>query len=195
MIFKYFNRHKGGFTIVELIVATAIFVVAVSVVTGIFIRSVKIQRLVNDVMAMNSNASLGLEQIMREIRTGFDFQIINTGNVCDTPHASFDTGLGDTLTFTRARGDVLTNVIYHWNQVEADIERTEGASPFSVLTAANVKVRRLCFLLSRENDAISSPWRVSLFLKIGPRGDSSPENIINLETTVSARILPSELLP
>lgn len=187
-------KNEKGFTIVELIVAVAIFVIAVSVTTGIFIRALKVQRLVNDVMAVNSNASLGLEQIMREIRTGFDFQITNTinNNACGASQTIQNNEFGDKLSFTRMRGDIPTNVIYYWNQANANIERTEGALQTSILTAANVSVNRLCFLLPQK-DNINAPWRVSLFMKVGPRNDSSPENMINLETTVSARILPSEL--
>lgn len=179
--------NKNGFTVVEMIVAVAVFLTVIAVVFGIFIRSVRTQRFVNDVMSMNSNSSLSLEQIMRELRSGFYFEPTDTGSICGAA------GLYDTLSFTRVRGAGTINVTYAWNSEAGSIERTEGASPASVLTAADVNVRQLCFSVLHGN--ANDPWRISLFLKVGPRSDSAPENTISLETTVSARILPGELAP
>lgn len=186
---KFIRFKKEGFTIVEMIVAVAIFLTIIAVVFGIFIRSVRTQRFVNDIMSMNSNASLSLEQIMRELRSGFNFETTNTysGSVCESA------GLYDTLSFTRVRGTDTTDVIYTWDSEAGTIERTEGILPTSVLTAADVDVRQLCFFMLHNK--VNDPWRISLFLKVGPRFNSDPENEVNIQTTVSARILPSELFP
>ncbi len=180
---KYFN--KQGFTLVELIVAIAVFLGVVAMASGIFIRSFRTQRLVTDMMAIQSNSSLALEQIMREIRFGYDFEICNSGR-CNPAG-----GFGDSLKFTRIRGVAAVPVIYEWDQANFGVKRTEGTSPFSLLTASGVKVNKLSFyLFPRAN--ISAPWRTSIFMNVGSWNNSSPENTVNLETTVSARILPSE---
>jgi prepilin-type N-terminal cleavage/methylation domain-containing protein len=176
---------KKGFTLVELIVAIGVFLSIIAIASGIFIRSVRTQRFVNDAMAMNSNASLALEQIMREIRSGFNFE------VCELDDCQ-SSGFGDTLKFTRVRGDTTVLVTYGWNQTDLNIERTEGTLPVSVLTASNVKVDRLSFSLFQADSL--APWRISLFLKVGSKNDPSSANTVDLQTSVSARILPSEAL-
>jgi prepilin-type N-terminal cleavage/methylation domain-containing protein len=180
-------KKNQGFTLVELIVAIGIFLSVVAIASGIFIRSVRTQRFIGEIMAMNSNASLALEQIMREIRSGFDLEVTDSGSTCGAT-------LGDTLTFTRARNNATTTVIYRWDQAASDIERTEKIPPATilttVLTAADVNVSRFCFSVSQIDPA--APWRLSLFLQVGSRDNSLPGNTVNLQTTVSARILPSE---
>lgn len=179
-------KKNSGFTIVELIVAIAVFLGVVATASGIFIRSFRTQRLVTDMMAIQSNSSLALEQIMREIRFGYDFEICNSG-VCDPAG-----GFGDSLKFTRIRGVVPVPVVYEWDgSPNFGIKRTEGTSPFSLLTASGVKVNKLSFYLFPRTNS-SAPWRTSIFMNVGSWNDSSPENTVNLETTVSARILPSE---
>ena len=183
-------RSLTGFTLVELIVAIAVFLSVVTVASGIFIRSFRTQRLVTDMMAIQSNSSLALEQIMRELRFGYDFEICNLG-VCSSDLAG---GFGDSLKFMRIRGAAPVLITYKWDQADYGIKRTEGTAPFSLLTDSGVKVNKLSFYLFPRTNS-SSPWRISLFMNVGSWAGSSPENTVNLETTVSARILPSELLP
>ncbi len=186
---KYPNSKNGGFTLVELIVAIGIFLSVVAIASGIFIRSVNTQRFISEIMSMNSNASLALEQIMREVRSGFDFEVTDSGSTCGA-------ALGDTLKFTRVRNNATTTVVYQWNHAASDIERIEGILPATVvttvLTAADVNVSRLCFSVSQIGSDPAAPWRLSLFLKISSKDNSLPENTVDLQTTVSARILPSE---
>lgn len=184
-------KNSPGFTLVELIVAIGIFLAVVAIASGIFIRAVRTQQFVNDIMAVNSNASLALEQTMRELRSGFSFEVTDANGVCNSAG-----GFGDTLTFIRVRGAATTTVVYQWNKTDHNIERIEGTPPApiqtTVLTATNVKVNQLCFLKSQIDNYNLAPWRISLFLKVGSNNDSSAANIVNLQTTVSARILPSE---
>lgn len=180
-------KKNSGFTIVELIVAIAVFLGVVATASGIFIRSFRTQRLVTDMMAIQSNSSLALEQIMREIRFGYNFEICNSGTCNSTG------GFGDSLKFTRVRGAATVPVIYEWDQTAFGIKRTEGTSPFSLLTASGVKVNKLSFYLFPRANGLA-PWRISLFMNVGSRTELVPENTMNLETTVGARILPSEAI-
>ena len=177
-------RSLTGFTLVELIVAMGIFLTVIAVASGIFIQSVRTQRSISEMMAMNSNASLALEQIMREVRSGFNLAVTDSGSTCGS-------GLGDTLKFTRVRGNATTTVLYQWDHIASDIERTEGtSSPATILTAADIKVSRLCFMVSQIDT--SAPWRLTLFLQVGSNDSSLSGNVVNLQTTASARILPGE---
>ena len=185
---KYFN--KQGFTLVELIVAIAVFLSVVAMASGIFIRSFQTQRLVTDMMAVQSNSSLALEQIMRELRFGYNFEIC--GSLGCSP--ALAGGFGDSLKFTRIRGAAPVPVVYEWGgSPNFGIKRTEGTSLFSLLTASGVKVNKLSFyLFPRSYDF--TPWRVSIFMNVGSRAGTSSGNTVNLETTVGARILPNEAL-
>lgn len=69
---------KTGFTLVELVVAMGIFVILMSIATGGFIQMLRNQSIVVSLMATNDNMSLTLEQIAREIRTGYNFNKVSS---------------------------------------------------------------------------------------------------------------------
>lgn len=168
------HKKKFGFTMVELIVAISVFSVAISLVTGAFVRTLKTQRILNHLMAVNSNASLVIEQMMREIRTGYNFSVVPN---CDE------------LIFTRSRDNRL--VSYKWNAQNFSIEIDNGAG-FKPLTASNVAVRSLCFTLV---GGVADPPRITMTLKVGSTEQQIAENVLNLQTTVSGRILQMDLAP
>ena len=66
-------KSKNGFTVIELIVAMTVFVVLMSIAAGGLIHLLKSQRVVAGLMEANDSASLSLEQMAREIRTGYNF--------------------------------------------------------------------------------------------------------------------------
>ena len=77
-----FRDHAtvSGFTLIELIVAFGIFVILIAVASGSFVRSLRIQRVSLQLMAVNDNMAITLEQMMREMRTGYNF-CTNTANL------------------------------------------------------------------------------------------------------------------
>lgn len=154
---------------VELLVAMTLFMVVIALASGIFIRSLRTQRATVALIAANSNASLAIEQIMREMRTGKDFDIIG--------------GKGSEITFFSAReGGPVT---YRWNQTDKSIERSDPeTTTLQAITAENVTVEKLEFTLL---DDPSYPPRITIVVQIGAPGAPGEGSFINLQTTVSSR--------
>ena len=94
------KRH--GFTIIELLIAMGLFAILISVVSGIFVRSLRAQRVTVALIAANNNASLAIEQMAREIRTGQSFSAVI-----------------DQLRFINAKGETVT---YRWNDTDQTLE-------------------------------------------------------------------------
>ena len=90
--------HRRGFTLIELVVAIAVFAVIVSVAVGGFVGALRSQRQVSALISVNNNVSLALEEMAREIRTGRNF--------CDLAFPCPADGSG--LTFFNAHGDLVT---------------------------------------------------------------------------------------
>ena len=188
------NRREG-FTIVELLVAVTLFVTAMAFVTGSFFQAIRTQALVNDLMAMNSNASLIIEQMAREIRVGYDFVLSDTPlqnlfTPCDGTYSMYDT-----LSFTRPRESATATVWYRWNDIDGSIERAEGSGFFEPLTPSTIKVSHLCFTETQHTINSTYPWRITLFMTIAPANPDLAAHALDLETTVSGRILPSDVVP
>ncbi len=66
-------KTSNAFTIIELLVAMGLFIILMGITAGSFVKAMRTQRAIVALMAANDNASLTLEQIAREIRTGSNF--------------------------------------------------------------------------------------------------------------------------
>lgn len=182
-------KLRDGFTIVELIVAMGLFLIAITLAVGAFVQALKTQRTANYLMSVNSNASIALESLAREIRTGYTFNLseppVLPPNPCLNPQF-------DQVSFKNYNGKFVTYKIQNGTLTRQACDGTgcAGSEPFLAMTASNVLVSRLCFLKTQRT--FSDPWRISVFLTVGSPNPDLAQNALNLETTVSSRILPSE---
>ncbi|HMB17610.1 MAG TPA: type II secretion system protein [Candidatus Paceibacterota bacterium] len=165
---KNILKDKKGFTLVEMIVAMSVFTVLLTVAVGVFVKSIRSQRELVHRLAIIDNAGLALEQMTREIRTGYDF----TAN----DFLKFKNKDGKTVNFLKASEQILRRV---------DDENFE-------LTSPNVRVKTLSFDVQQANDDKCNPWRVTIGLRVGSEELQSNDDIV-LQTTVSSRVLPVEM--
>ncbi len=176
---RHYSR-RGGFTLVELIVAIGLFAIIVSVGIGGFVRALRIQRQISSVVATNSNASLVIEQMAREIRTGSNFSCPG-GDPCATNQLTFQNANGVTVTYA-------VSIAAGGNGV---ITRTEGNNPAQAITSDNINVRYLSFLLFGYLPNDGYPPRITLFVGVSPTAQGVDTSMVNLQTTVSSRELDS----
>ncbi len=189
---------QKGFTIVELIVAMSLFVVLISIAVGAFININRNQRIIVALMAANDNMGLTLEQMAREIRTGYNFCEISK----------------EKIQFVNAKDQVIR---YRLNNASSSIEKgissisgpgsgdcsdaADSWFTYQPLSADNVKIPILNMQICGKNldtnilldncgsGDTSYPPRITLGLSI-----TSNEPIvkksgisINIQTTVSSR--------
>lgn len=180
-------NKKEGFTIVELLIAVALFTVVISITSGVFIRSLRTQRIITSFIAANGNASLSLEQIAREIRTGQDF--------CSGPNIGCEvaSGIFQELIFTNARGQQVKYELSEprtigLNTIKSIMRTTDSGFPLPV-TADNVNVNYFNFRLMGQDSGDGGNPRVTVVLGIGATGVPFSDALINLQTTVSSRVV------
>lgn len=183
-------RNEKGFTVIELIVAMGVFVVIVTVAVGTFITVVRNERKLTSLMEVNNNAGGVLEQMAREIRTGYRF-CDTTGQNPDAPCALF----AQSLAFTNYQGKAVT---YEYDGVRHVVTRSEDGGDPRPMTAGDVTVTRLDFTVvqydedgSPDND-VCVPWRIGIIMGVRRPDDTAGDQEIKLETTVSSRVLPKE---
>lgn len=163
-------KNKRGFTMVELLVAMTLFIVFIVIASGSFIRALRTQRTIVALIAANDNASLGLEQMAREIRTG----------------ASFSTTNGNDLDFINAYN---IEVTYRLNN--DTIERGEGGTNFQPITATNVRINSLNFYLLGNLAGDNYPPRITVSVNVSPNIAAVQDISTDFQTTISARLLDS----
>ncbi len=167
------SRCRKGFTLVELIVAVGLFLTIVAIAVGSFIQSLRAQRQISGLILAQSNVVLVLEQMTREIRTGFDF--CSGGNSsCSGPTE---------LVFTNAFNETID---YRLNGVV--IERGMGGV-FGQITGRNVSIRYLNFILSGNESGDGWPPRITISVGVSGKEAGASATVVRLQTTVSARTI------
>ena len=197
---------KKGFTLVELLITVGLFVVIITIAVGGFTNAIRTERQVSSLIATQSNISLALEQMSRDIRTGYLFchaPIPGTTTYspsCDDSDSSdpvptictVDNSSGSpvwtcpALDFYYAEGN---HVNYSW-AAGALMESVNGNPPLSI-TGDTITVKYLQFRLFGQTEGDHWPPRITIVIGVAPSStDPAVENdVINLETTVSSRII------
>jgi prepilin-type N-terminal cleavage/methylation domain-containing protein len=192
---------KKGFTLIEMLVTVGLFTIIITIAVGGFTDAIRTQREVSSLISAQSNVSLTLEQITRQVRTGYLFctapgniQPVVAGNTngadvdcgCTLASPSDPTGawVCSGLDFYDAGGD---HIVYQ-SQDGALMESINGMAPQSV-TGDTVVVKNLQFQLFGQTEDDHWPPRVTISIGIAPSStDTAVSNdVVNLETTVSAR--------
>jgi len=160
------NPQSKAFTMVEMIVALGLFIVVLTIATGSLIKGLRMQKEIGNLVSVNSNISQTLEQMGREIRTGRDFS---------SPSPS-------SLKFINAYHKAVT---YQLNG--KFIERKEDDEKFSPITAENVLVNNLKFILKGENPGDGLPPRITIIINISPSLTHIKDIHSIFQTTISCR--------
>lgn len=162
-------KNKDGFTMVEMLVALSVFMIVVSIASGAFIKSLRTQRAAVSFIAANSNASMAMEQMSRELRTG----------------SNFSPGGGE-INFINARSE---NTTYRWNSSDESLERSADGINFKKIIADNVKVKNAYFNVFSGSPPDPYPSRITIVMQVAGIGGLLVDATVNLQTTISARVL------
>lgn len=184
-IIKENLSFQSAFTIIELLVATALFVVIVAIASGSFVSALRTQRAMVALMAANDNVSLAIEQMAREIRTGTEF-CININNSCSDSKLVFTNYKGKQTIYQL--GTKTISRVFLQKGVKIGILQKGNQQ----ITADNVDVQNLKFIVSGNKTNDDQATRVTIVIKvavpqkgfIGVRGAFT-----NLQTTISVRNL------
>lgn len=203
------EKNKKGFTLIELLITVGLFAVIVTIAVGGFTNAIHTQREVSSLIASESNVSLALEQMARQIRTGYLFCTIpgntqaTTGNnapyeadpdcgcqlssVSD-PSAPADAWTCNALDFYDANGNEIVYLLQNGALVESSTADIAQGGPQSV-TGNDVTVKYLNFQLFGQVEGDNWPPRVTISIGIAPSSTDSAisSDVFNLETTVSSR--------
>lgn len=183
----FVQSRNDGFTLAELMVAASLFITAMIVIVGIFIQIVQAQRNINNVVSVNNNTSLVIEQMAREIRTGYNFVPLDNEDDPGCSAAATPPSY-ESLSFSRVKEISPISIQYLWNSEDLSIYRKEGEGVVKKLTGEDIRVNHFCFSVLHQQ--AGDPWRITLIMNVSPQDTSGRD--INIQTTVSPRILPQE---
>jgi len=185
-----YARKQQGFTLVELIVAMSLFSIIVVVISGIFMQTVKFQKIVANRAAAIDNLGLAMEEMARGVRTGVLFGQLNPDrSLVDENFLKFTDYRGQTITYSldsrnkRVMKEVVSNPPGDPNQ------ETYGLLP---ITSSNVKITGLKFILRGKNKASGGQSDLNNIpprITISMTAEGIYQEPFTLQTTVGARLI------
>lgn len=179
------TRNSAGVTLLELIVAVAIFTVVVSGSSGVFISALRAQRVVLAEQNLIDNIRFALEFMSRELRLA---SRDDTGTCTGTAYMTYTNSSG-VLKFINSDGEC---VHYRLQGSAIQVSQNGGLS-FSNLTFSSVAlVTNLSFIISGESRGDHQQPRATILItaeSTGGLSEVTPK--INIQTSVSARSVDS----
>ena len=194
---------KKGFTLIEMLVTVGLFAIIITIAVGGFVNAERTQRQVSSLISAQSNVSLALEQMSREIRTGYLFchdpGVSQYSSRCDDQYSTSTPTCAvvsssdpnspwtcPSLDFYDANGNEIN---YSWAD-GALTESVNSSTPQSI-TGNTVSVKYLQFQLFGQTEGDQWPPRITISIGIAASSTDPAvmNDVFNLETTVSARTI------
>lgn len=137
------NTNKAGFSLIELLVALAIFLTVITISVSSLLSLINANRKAQSLQSVMNNLNFALDGMLRNISTG-------RGYYCDPgiggaalPDATQDCINGNTdLVLTNDRND---RIAYRFNSAENSIERRIEDEDWISLTASEIVITDMLF--------------------------------------------------
>ncbi len=169
------SNKKRGFTLIEMIVAIAVFTVVMTVTAATYLNIIDIQKKANAIRAINDNVSFAMEVMSREISQSKDFNLTNAGCSYAVTCGYFD--------FRDRSGN---QVIY--SRQNNSIKRTSSGDPDLYLTSSDVVIDNMEFRISGQQSGDGLQPMATIIINATAGEKLKIRTSFNLQTTISQRI-------
>jgi prepilin-type N-terminal cleavage/methylation domain-containing protein len=186
-----YPKSQKGFTLIEALVAMAIFVVVVAVGAGIFLTISRAQQKAINVSETQKDARFALEAMVKEVRMGtIDYQYYEDNDLDLSKKIS-------ELAIVSSNQEYLVFRQSADSKLEVAINAAYQKKPtnFQPMVREGVKIQTLNFYISPfsspyKEGAIRKQPRATIILRSEIQDQKNPErNIkVDLETTVTSRV-------
>ncbi len=177
------TTSQNGFTLVEVIVAVAVFVVVMVSGIGALMSMIDANRKAQALRTVMDNLNFALENVTRTMRVGIDYHCGTLGDF-NTPR---DCALeGDNFIAFKDSGGKL--LIFRLNN--GSIEKSsDGGATYLGITAPEIKIQELKFFVRGSTNADQIQPKVLVIVKGIAGVTEKVRTTFNLQTTVSQRLL------
>lgn len=170
-------NNKYGFSLIEMLVAVALFTIVMLIGAGSLLSLVDANRKAQALNSVINNLNFALESMSRNLRVGTNY---NCDGIVDCPSG------GTSLSFTSSEGE---NMVYRYDSSAKLIERSKDGGTYITITAPEVTIDEFAFVV--EGASPTDNLQPKIIIKI--RGTAGVKKKVktnfNLQTTVSQRIL------
>jgi prepilin-type N-terminal cleavage/methylation domain-containing protein len=192
---KNYNKKNKGFSLVEMLVAVALFSAVMLMAVGALLALIDANRRAQAINSVMNNLNFAMESISRNIRVGTTYHCEpNASPVPVNIDTTKDcTNGGKLLAFEASNGDSADKtdqVIYRLR--DSVLEKSENggaAGTFISIIAPEVSIERFVFYVDGTSSLDNMQPRVVIIIQGTAGIDEKTKTRFNLQTTISQRVL------
>jgi prepilin-type N-terminal cleavage/methylation domain-containing protein len=193
------KKEKKGFTLIELLIAIGLFSILVAIAAEGYVSALRTQRQIASLISAQSNAGLALEQMTREVRTGYLFCHLPGQNIpiaacgCTQTLGSMTGPSGplwtcSSLDFYNAQSEHVNYSLVGGDTLSRSDSAQNGGA-LEAITSNSVSVSSLRFLLEGQIEGDNWTPRITILMAVAPSSTDPTftNDTLDLQSTVSAR--------
>lgn len=175
MVLSKIKKQKSGFTLLEMVVATAIFSIVSTICIGIYISTIKANAKISAMQKVQNEIRYMIDYMAREIRLG-SVDYVFYSNDINNP-------IEELAIFDSSKNPIFFKNSNGYLQVK------RGDSDWSDISGDNVKINSLYFYIYPEKYPIpvDSPIKQELIKIVIDVFDKNENSNMLIQTTISSR--------
>lgn len=185
------STQQSGFSLVEMLVAVALFAIVMMVSTGALLSLIDANRKAQALHSVMNNLNIALDGMVRSIRMGDTYHCGNAGTYSNVR----DCENGDTLLafepFGGDSGDSSDQWVYWYDANAQQIFKSEdGGSTGFAVTAPEVQIENMQFYVTGTTVADTEQPKVVIVVQgTAAPGDARTETTFNIQASATQRVL------
>jgi prepilin-type N-terminal cleavage/methylation domain-containing protein len=183
------NKKRGGFTLVEMMVAIAVFSLIMVAAMSALINVIDANNKARSVKTAVNNINFALESMSRDMRSGTDYACGNNAE----PNGNCPGG-GNIIKYKSPRADLGRYVYYKFenNQIKECLEKDGqicdyDIGPFLPITSSEVKITKTVFYVLNTGETTKQPRAI---ITISGEAGTKEKTVFDLQTGISQRVRP-----
>ena len=200
-MFKDFKKNKkGGYTIIETMVAISVFLIVITIGMGALLNTSSLHNKSSNMRSIMDSLSFVMDDMSKNLRTGSKYYCVDpseTFTYTGTPH---NCNNGKAIGFTKVdENNIESKFVYSIEDSDSngkdDISKSTNGSSFSQLTPTEVSIDYGAsgfYVFGAKDDDTEQPFVIiRLVGSISYKGTSTP---FSLQTSISQRLrdVPAE---
>lgn len=186
-----------GFTLVEMIVAVALFAVVMLVCVSSLLALVGANKKVHALQSVMDNLNVTLDGMVRDVRMGSTYDG-TTGGGCTGGASGKDCSGGSTRFSFQPYGNGPSGypTVYQLNSATHQLERSKNNGPFTAVTSSEITIESMLFYVvgSARGCAVSpcdltQPKVVIVIKGTAPIQNSATKSTFHIQVTAVQRLL------
>jgi prepilin-type N-terminal cleavage/methylation domain-containing protein len=188
---KRHPRGNNGFTLIEIMVAIALFTVVMTISVGALLSLVNANKKAQALKSVMNNLNFALENMSRNMRTGTTYHCGTTVSVPSNASSPNDCSNGGVLLALEGRfGNPNTpadQIIYRF--ISGRIEKSSnGGATFIPITASEVSINDMKFYVTGTTPGDTIHPRIIMVIRGSAGNKASTQTSFSIQTSVSQRL-------